>query len=239
MKQAHIHCETVSESVILVGDPARVNHVRVHLNDSQEIAYNREFTSISGYYKNAPITVISTGIGAPSTLICIEELVLCGAKRLIRVGSAGAYQENILIGDLILVEGAVRHDGGSTAYIETSYPAISSIELTYQMLTIANKQNISYHSGIIRSHDSFYTDQEEEICAFWQKKGILAADMETAALLTLARLRGIKATAVLNNVVKYQQDTKDAILNFSESEQLAIKGEEKSILLALETLAQF
>ncbi|MGL4561269.1 MAG: nucleoside phosphorylase [Brevinema sp.] len=236
MKQAHIHCEVVSEAVILVGDPARVDRIRTYLNQTSEIASNREFISINGYYKNTPITVISTGMGATSTLICVEELILCGAKRLIRVGSAGAYQEYISIGDLILVEGAVRHDGGSRAYVDSAYPAMSSIELIYHMQALAIQQNISHHCGIIRSHDSFYTDQEQEICTFWQKKGILGADMETAALLTLARLRNVKATAVLTNVVEYLQDTKEAVLSFSESEQITMNSEEKAIILALETL---
>lgn len=237
MRQAHIHCESVNKDVIIVGDPARVQLIATMLESPIELAHNREYLSISGVYKNSPVTVISTGMGAPSTLICIEELILCGAKNIIRVGSAGAYQAHINLGELIIVEGAVRDEGGSKAYIEPCYPAVSDLELTFSIIEQAKKMNYKYHQGIIRSNDSFYTDKENSICAYWNTKNILAADMETSALLTLARLRGIKASSILNNVVLYQDNVQQSILNFSESETLTKEGEIRSIILALETFS--
>ncbi|MGL4367631.1 MAG: nucleoside phosphorylase [Brevinemataceae bacterium] len=239
MKQAHIHCEAVSEHVILVGDPARVRRISEFLDNSVQLAYNREYLSVQGIYKSTPITVISTGIGAPSALICIEELIWCGAKNMIRVGSTGTYQPNIKLGELIIVEGAVRQDGGSQAYIDSSYPAVSDFELVAKIKNIAQQKKYQYYCGLIRSHDSFYTDQEDTICSFWSSKGILGADMETSALLTLARLRGVRAASILNNVVEYQADLNNSILDFSVSESRTKQGELDSITLALETLADF
>ncbi len=225
--QPHIHCSTVNANVVLVGDPARVNKFRPFMQDVAELANNREYYSIQGSYKNTPITIMSTGMGAPSMLICIEELAQCGAKNIIRVGSMGAYQERIKLGDTVIVEGAVRDDGGSKAYIEPSYPAISDFSLVQKAVNLSP----SSHLGIIRSHDSFYTDKEDEICEFWHKKGILGADMETSALLTLSRLKQIKALSILNNVVEYKSDLQDSILDFSQAESLTASGESKCIQL--------
>ena len=81
-------------------------------------------------WQGLPITVCSTGIGAPSAIIAMEELRLCGARQFIRVGSAGALQPHIDLGDLIVAEGAVRDDGGSTSYAPIAYPAIADRHLT-------------------------------------------------------------------------------------------------------------
>ena len=132
MKQPHILCEDkdISEYVILPGDPARVLKVGEFLDSYEEIAYNREFRTIKGYYKGVPITVTSTGIGGPSAAIAIEELISCGAKYLIRIGSAGAIQSNIKLGDLVICSAAVREDGTTNMYISPNYPAVSDIKLT-------------------------------------------------------------------------------------------------------------
>lgn len=109
-------------------------------------------------------------------------MVRCGCKKIIRVGSAGALQSSIRLGELIVVEGAVRHDGASTSHIETSYPAIADIALTVQINNILIKQGAKFYSGLVRSYDSFYTEAENEICAYWSIRGILGADVETGAL---------------------------------------------------------
>ncbi|OON98922.1 MAG: hypothetical protein ATN35_02885 [Epulopiscium sp. Nele67-Bin004] len=232
--QPHIHCSSVSKHVVLVGDPARVNKFRKFMTDVKELAQNREYYSIQGIYKNTPITVMSTGMGAPSMLICIEELAQCGAENIIRVGSMGAYQKYIKLGDIVIVEGAVRDDGGSKAYIEPSYPAVSDFSLVQKAIQLS----ANHHLGIIRSHDSFYTDKEDEICDFWHKRGILGADMETSALLTLCRLKKIKALSILNNVVEYKSDLQDSILEFSQAESLTAEGESKCIQLSLDILSE-
>ena len=123
--QAHIRLD-VSLNIpyaLLPGDPARIDHIARHLENVTELAYNREFRSISGTYKGVQVLAVSTGIGGASMGIALEELHGCGVQCAIRIGSCGALQHDIAPGQLVLAEGAVRDDGASAAYLPLSYPA--------------------------------------------------------------------------------------------------------------------
>ncbi|WP_313757740.1 nucleoside phosphorylase [Tissierella sp.] len=238
MKQPHILCEEkdISEYVILPGDPARVLRVGEFLDSYEEIAYNREFRTIRGYYKGVPITVASTGIGGPSAAIAIEELISCGARYLIRIGSAGAVQPNIRLGDLVICSAAVREDGTTNMYVSPNYPAVSDIKFTNLIINTCEELKYRYHCGLVRSHDSFYIDEENEIMEKWNKKNVLASDMETASLFVLGQIRGVKVASILNNVVEYKSDTKKGIVDYAMESIGTVEGERREIILALESL---
>ncbi len=238
MIQPHLQCSSddVAKMVILPGDPGRVDRVSKYLDGYQEIAYNREFKSIKGKYKGMDVTVVSTGIGGASACIALEELIACGGEYFIRIGSLGAYRQNIAIGDLVIAEGAVREDGASRMYIGKSYPAVPDMEITGNLIKKASELNYPYHTGIVRSHDSFYIDDEEDVIGYWSNKGVLGGDMETAALMTIGRLRSVKVGSVLNNVVLYKDDVKDGINSYVELNNMSEEGEKREIILALEAL---
>jgi len=236
MKQPHILCtaDDVADVVLLPGDPERVLRVAKHLDEWEEIAFNREYRTIKGTYKGMSVTVTSTGIGGASAAIAIEELIACGAKHFIRIGSSGAVQPEINIGDLIIASGAVREDGASKMYIAENYPAVANINLVDAMRDVAKENNYKTHVGIVRSHDSFYIDDEMERMNYWQKKGILGSDMETAALLVIGQLRGVQVASILNNVVLYEGDLKKEIGEYVDEASLAEEGERREIEVALE-----
>ncbi|MCT4594831.1 MAG: nucleoside phosphorylase [Anaeromicrobium sp.] len=238
MKQPHIQCtkEDISKMVILPGDPARVDRVAKYLDEYTEIAYNREFKTIKGKYKGMDVTVTSTGIGGASACIALEELVACGAQCFIRIGSLGAYQEHIKIGDLIVAEGAVREDGASRMYISENYPAVANSEVLEVLKKKAEELEYTYYTGLVRSHDSFYIDNEDDVVRYWNKRGILGADMETATVMTLGRLRNVKVGSILNNVVVYESDVRDGINDYVDNGKMAEEGERREIILALESL---
>src|SRR5690606_30758029 len=104
MLQPHILCNKgdIAENVILPGDPQRVIRAAKFLDEAREVAFNREFRTVTGKYKGVPITITSTGIGGPSCAIALEELIACGGKNFLRIGSAGALQPGIKIGDLVI-----------------------------------------------------------------------------------------------------------------------------------------
>ena len=104
MKQPHICLdETLGvRYAILPGDPARLDRVAAQLESMRELAYNREFRSLTGTYKGVPVLAVSTGIGGSSAGICVEELHNIGVEAAIRIGSCGALQKGIALGDLIL-----------------------------------------------------------------------------------------------------------------------------------------
>jgi len=239
-KQPHINVDKtqVSDKVIVCGDPARVERIAKFLQHPILISENREYRVMNGDYQGQKITVCSTGIGAPSMIIAVEELKNCGAKYIIRVGSAGALQSNIALGELIIAEAAVRHDGGSKTYVEAAFPAIADIDLIVSLRQNLQSLNYPFHSGIIRSHDSFYTDEEDDVCRYWNKKGVLGAEMETAALLTVGRLRGIKTASILNNVVLFQQDVQEGVNDYVNDSDIMMKGEQMTIKSALLALSE-
>jgi len=215
---------------LLPGDPARLDHIKTFLTDAQELAYNREYRSLVGSYQGVSVLAVSTGI--------VEELKNLGVTNMIRIGSCGALQPQVKIGDLVLVSGAVRDDGASKTYIDPIFPAVPDSELLFACVQAAKERTYRYHTGIARSHDSFYTDREAEIDAYWSKRGVLGADMETAALYTIGHLRGIRTMSILNNVVAFEEDTLDAIGSYVDGETAAMQGEEHEILTALDAFVQ-
>ena len=234
--QPHIRLDSSLDIkyALLPGDPARLDRIASFLEDVKELAYNREFRSLKGFYKDLEILAISTGIGGPSTGIAVEELHNIGVSAMIRIGSCGALQKKVRLGDLIIVNGAVRDDGASKTYIDPIYPAVPDPFLMSACINSARDFGFPFHVGIARSHDSFYTDREEEIDAYWSKQGVLGADMETAALFTIGRLRGVRTASILNNVVTYEEDTADSITQYVDGGNLSMQGEKHEIQTALE-----
>ena len=240
MVQPHIHLseELGVRYAILPGDPGRVTHIKEFLDNAEEVTFNREYRSAVGTYKGVKVLALSTGMGGVSVGIALEELHNIGVEAVIRIGSAGALQEGIRIGDLILCEGAVREDGTSRTYVKTAYPAVADAEFLACTVEAAKEKGYPYHLGIAHSHESFYHDEADEIADYWSRKGCLGADCETAPLYTVARLRHMKAMSILNNVVIWGEDTADAIGSFSEGEDMSYVGETREIVTALEAIAK-
>ncbi|MDF2672096.1 MAG: hypothetical protein K0R09_361, partial [Clostridiales bacterium] len=236
----HIRCsiDDAAEYAILPGDPGRVDRIRTFLENTREVACNREFKTATGYYKGIKVMVTSTGIGGPSTCIAVEELRKIGVKTMIRVGSCGALQKDIKLGDIIIASGAVRDEGTSDTYIGKGYPAVPDTEVMTNLLKSAEELEYKYHSGIIRSHDSFYTDDEEEIDDFWSEKGVLGADMESSPLFVIGGLRGIKTASVLNVVVEYNKELDNGINAYVDGENESMIGENHEILTVLESIVR-
>ena len=238
LKQPHIGVDKtqVAPLVIVCGEPDRANRIAALFDCAEMVSQNREYRLFTGKYKEVPVSVCSTGIGAPSMIIAVEELKQCGVTHVVRVGSAGAMQAGIQLGELIVAEGAVRDEGGSKAYVDAAYPAYGSFSLLKALNDYLSGQSTPYHFGVVRSHDSFYTDDEESICQYWNKKGVLGADMETSALFAVGRLRGLHVASILNNVVLYQQDVKQGVDQYVNEAKCMMDGEKQASLAALEAL---
>ena len=239
MKQPHIGLEAAMgfRYAILPGDPGRLDRVAELLENPMEMAYNREFRSLAGMYRGTRVLAISTGIGGCSAGIAVEELHNIGVEAMIRVGSCGALQREIGLGELILASGAVRDDGASKAYVDPIYPAVADTGLLMYCMESAKELGCPYRVGIVHSHESFYYDEADADSSYWSARGVLSADMETAALFTIGRLRGVRTASVLNNVVLWGADTADAIGGYADGESLTAQGERNELLTALGALA--
>lgn len=180
--------------------------------------------------------MLSTGIGGPSTAIAVEELRQIGIDTLIRIGSCGALQDTLSLGEVIIAHGAVADDGTSKTYAPASYPACADPQLTATLMQLALQMNIPVRCGLVRSHDSFYTDREADLDAEWSARGILGADMETAALMVVGALRGLRTASLLNVVVAHNGCLDSSINNYVQQETLCQQGEVHQISLALQAI---
>ena len=219
--------------VLLPGDPARVDRIASHLEKVEKLAWNREFSSIRGTFHSVPVLAVSTGLGGPSAATAVEELSKIGVKYFIRIGSCGALTQDAKLGDLILVTAAIRDDGTSKAYADTSYPAVSDYLLLKACEESTKSLNVPFHIGLCRSHDSLYAPEKavkNELCS---KQGVLGSDMETAAIFVCAALKGLHAASILNVVVEHNTALAQNINLYTDGEALTSQGEQNEILTAL------
>ncbi len=142
----------------------------------------------------APLTVQSTGMGGPSAAIVIEELVLLGARRLVRAGTCGALEAELELGDLLVVDDAIGDDRTSQSYGDGG-PLRPDSGLTDSLRSAGSSGS---RSGRVVSSDLFYSaDPSEDRESAWAAAGAVAVDMETATLFALAARRGVQAASVL------------------------------------------
>lgn len=241
-KQPHLLCSAgeIAKNVILPGDPGRVLRVAKMLDSYKEISFNREYRVVTGKYKKTPVTICSTGIGGPSTAIAMEELISLGAKNFIRLGSCGSNQKTIKIGDLIISDSVIREDHTCLDYVSIKYPAIADPDLLAVIKNQAKRLKYPHHCGLTITVDGLYSPRTKEIKNYWQKFNTLAQDMEAGTVLTLARLKQVKAGVVLLVVNREgEKEIRTKIADYSIQAQKnkgqLMKNEEKAARLILES----
>ena len=220
-RQYHIQLKEgdIADFVILPGDPGRVDFIAKHFDDAKEIAFNREYKTVTGTYKGRPVSVTSTGIGCPSAAIAIEELANIGAKTLVRLGTSGAMQEHTRVGDLVIANGAVRQEGTSPQYMPIEFPAVPSADMVSALEAAAIESKSTYHIGVVQSKDSFYGQHDpgsmpvsyelNQKWDAWVKGGVLCSEMEVSTLFVVGSYRRIRTGALL--VVYGDQNRQEAL----------------------------
>lgn len=193
---------------ILPGDPGRVPKIAEFLDNAKQICQNREYNSYIGTISGENVIVCSTGIGGPSSAIAVEELYMAGVRNFIRVGTCGAIRQDIIGGDIVIAESAVRQEGTSLHYAPIEYPATADFEITSALFNAAKQMNKTAHVGVVQSKDSFYGQHSPErmpvsdsLLRKWnayKKLGVLASEMECAAIYSVAASLGCKAGCALN-----------------------------------------
>jgi uridine phosphorylase len=198
----------VADTVLLPGDPERVSLITDHWDDAETVAEHREYRTATGTYEGAPLSVTSTGIGSPSAAIAVEELARVGAGTFLRVGSCGALQPEMDVGDLVITTGAVRGEGTSEEYVRQDYPAVADHAVVSALVAAAERLGYDYHCGVTMSTDSFYAGQAREGFEGFEAAGsdtllddlraanVKNVEMEASSILTLANLYGLRAGAV-------------------------------------------
>ncbi len=209
-KQYHIACgaSDVGRYCLLPGDPGRCEMIAAHLDSPVKVAQNREFTTYTGLLEGARVSVTSTGIGGPSAAIAMEELCALGADTFIRVGTCGGIDLKVCGGDIVLATGCVRQEGLTHEYAPPEYPAVPDFELLCALSRAAERSGERWHAGVVQSKDSFYGQHQPARMPVsqqllnqweaWKRLGVLASEMEAAALFVVAAARGVRCAAVFN-----------------------------------------
>jgi uridine phosphorylase len=195
--QPHIMCgtEDVAKYVLIPGDPKRVETIVSFLDESRKVADYRGFVTYTGSKDGVGISVCSTGIGCPSAAIAVEELARIGAETFIRVGTTGALQKNIHMGDIVVASAAVRADGTSRIYVPLEFPAVASFDVSAALQKAARQRGREVHFGFVLSTDAFYCNSEN--LKRWSEFGVLAVEMESSVIFTIASLKKLKAGSIL------------------------------------------
>lgn len=219
-RQYHVQLKPgdVGKYVILPGDPKRCEKIAMHFEDAKLVADSREYVTYTGYLGGVKVSVTSTGIGGPSASIALEELVKCGADTFIRVGTCGGMQENIMGGDLVIANGAIRMEGTSKEYAPIEFPAVADVHVLNALMKAAEETGDSYHVGVVQCKDAFYGQHEPDTKPVsyelrdkweaWIRCGCLASEMESAALFVVGSFLRVRVGSVFLVVANQEREKK-------------------------------
>ncbi|MDC7125199.1 MAG: purine-nucleoside phosphorylase [Spirochaetales bacterium] len=201
MSTPHLGAEKgdIAESVLLPGDPLRAKYIAENFLKNP-ICYNnvRGMLGFTGSYKGKRISVQGTGMGIPSISIYIHELMaFYGVKTLIRIGTCGAMQEEIKVRDVVFAMSACTDSSmNKMRFNGCDYAPTANFDLLNKAWQQAQKMGVSAKVGSVMTSDAFYRDNPDS-WKLWAQYGVIAAEMETAALYTLASKFNTKALALL------------------------------------------
>ncbi len=224
----------ISARVLTCGDPWRAQSISEKLDNVTIVSQNREYWVFNGEYKGVPVTIASHGVGASAAAICFEELCRSGAKVIIRVGTCGTLQPEIVAGDLVVATGGVREDGVTPQLVPLSYPAVADSQVADILYRVAKEKEVRVHKGLVLTLAAFYPGLMPLANRIMAKAGVLASENEVATLLVIASLHGVKASAIIavdGQAFELEDDWKP-------QEPIVKEAVEKEIEIALEAVIQ-
>ena len=237
-KQPHLLVENgdLTDVALVPGDPGRVDRIAAQCDEATTVAQNREYKLVNATYEGRELTICSTGIGSPSAAIALEELAAVGVETVIRVGTTGALQEGIEIGDMVVATGAAKDEGTTKRYEAETVPAVPDYEVLSALVEAAEDNGEDVHVGPIATDDAFYAETDAYVEA-WEDAGLLAVEMEAAALFSLARRKGLASGAICTVDGNLVEGTQKGETDDEELPEKAKDNVERAITLALETAA--
>ena len=192
---------SIADFVLLPGDPLRARFIAENLlTDAQCYNEVRGMLGYTGYYNGKRVSVQGTGMGLPSHMIYVTELIKdYGAKTLIRIGTCGGLIESVKVRDLVLAVSASTDSSAVSRHFNgMTFAPTANLKLVQKALQYATEKNIEVKAGNILSSDLFYHFPEEgDAYQLWRKYGTLAVEMEAAGLYTLAARYNVDALAIL------------------------------------------
>ena len=234
-KQFHIHCSEgdVGRYVILPGDPGRCEAIAKHFDNPVHIGMNREYNIWTGYLLGEKVSVCSTGIGGPSASIAMEELHNIGADTFIRVGTCGGIALDILPGDVVVANGAIRFEHTSMEYAPIEFPAVPDFEVTAALKAASEELGYGTHVGVVQCKDSFYGQHSPEKSPVyyellqkwesWKRLGVKASEMESAAMFVVAAALNVRCGSCFHVIWNQEREKAGLFMPMTEDTSGAIK----------------
>jgi uridine phosphorylase len=238
-KQPHLLVEPgeLADIALVPGDPGRVDRIADHCDDARTVAENREYKLVNATYEGRDLSICSTGIGSPSAAIAVEELAAVGVETFIRVGTTGALQSDVEIGDMIVATGAAKDEGTTKRYEAETVPAVPDFGVLSTLVDAAERRNAPVHVGPIATDDAFYAESDEYVDA-WSEAGLLCVEMEAAALFALARRKGLASGAICTVDGNLVEGTQKGETDAEELPEKARDNVGRAIRIALDAVTE-
>lgn len=197
----------LAEYILLPGDPDRTARIATRLDSVELERRHREFAAVTGTYKGLRVSIVSTGIGTDNMEIVVAEmLAITDHPTFIRVGSSGALQPEIALGDLAITAGAVRLETTTSWFVHDGYPAVADYEAVCALVEAAHRLGHRHHVGITATAPGFFGAQGRpiprlpirypDLAEDMTRQRVMNFEMEASALLVLAGLARCRAGAV-------------------------------------------
>lgn len=189
----------LAEVVLTCGEAGRARRIAAHFDAVELVRRRREFVTITGRYRGLRLSVLATGIGPDNTAIAVIEAAQVQPRlALIRVGSCGALQEGVRLGELVITEEALRLEAVSDLYAPPSLRALPHPAILAALKAAATELKLPHHVGLTATTCDFYAGQGREVPGFphrqagrlerLRRRGVLNFEMEMATYLVLARV---------------------------------------------------
>lgn len=207
MSHTRVGPDDVGQYVFLPGSPERAAKIAACFDLPAKVAQHREFTTYAGLLDGIRVNVTSTGIGGPSAAIALEELVRCGARTFIRIGSCGSVSARVRKHDVVIVTAAVRMEGTGLSYFPLEFPAVADYRITKHLESAALTLGHRFTVGITITKDAFFAQTEparlpygSDVIERWKAYvagGAVCTAMEEATLFLVAAARSVACGSVL------------------------------------------
>ncbi len=236
--------EDVGKYVFLPGSVERVEKIASLLDDARVVGRHREFYAMTGAICGTPVSVISTGIGGPSTSIVMEELASMGVHTMVRIGSCASSSPDTKIGDVMIPRAAVKMEGTSRQYLPDEFPAVPDWSIFKCFVRAAEKLGFPFNTGVTITKDSFYTEASMEekpvypmleyLWDAYEKGGASNTSMECSTIFTIGAVLGIRTASVMISATNYKAYSNDVKDYPSGWEQRAIEVGVEGMRLVIE-----
>ncbi len=224
MGMVQLRPEDIGKYAIVPGPKERLDSLLKKIENPIKNFTFMEYSMYTGEYQGARVTAVNGGRFSADTAITTE--LLCNAKPeyMIRIGSCGSLTENIKIGDLIVVDSAVRGDGVTPYYVDKDFKTVSDVLLTKDLTEMAKASGQNVHIGKVWSTDAILRETREHV-GNAVSQGAVAVDMVSSVFLTLAQLHNIKASVILavsDNVISGEMGFMDPNYYMAEGSMISV-----------------